>query len=78
MKTVGVVVRPHLWRDGPWWRCAIREGGATFQQVSSVSPEAAYACWLSQRPPWVQRTLLERFPWMRTKLLVSGSSGFLS
>lgn len=77
MVSSGHVLRPHLWRDGPWWRCGVRDGGVTFQQVSSVSPEAAYAYWLSQRPPWVQRAVLDRFPSMKGKLLVSGL-GFLS
>ena len=73
-------LRPHLWRDGPWWCCAIREDGVTFQQVSSVTPEAAYAYWLSQRPAWVQRFVLGRFPSMTRKVQVAvfNQGGFLS
>ncbi len=72
-------LRPHLWRapDG-WWNCAVREDGVTFQQVSSVTPEAAYAYWLSQRPAWMQRFVLGRFPSMARKVAVFSQGGFLS
>lgn len=77
VSTVESVLRPHLWRANGWWKCGVREGGVTFQQVSSVSPETAYAYWLSHRPAWVQRAVLARFPSLTRKVLVHGQ-GFLS
>ena len=77
MKTVESVLRPRLWFAGGWWHCGVREGGVTFQQVSSISPESAYAYWLSQRPAWVQRAVLARFPSLTRKVMIF-SPGFLS
>lgn len=78
VKALDAVLRPHLWLsfDG-YWNCAVRERGVTFQKVSSVSPEAAYAYWLSNRPAWEQRAVLERFPSLMRKVLFQ-SPGFLS
>ncbi len=66
------VLRPHLWLDNGWWNCAIREDGITFQQASGITPEIAYTYWLSHRPAWVQRFVLQRFPNLTGKVLAQG------